>query len=546
MTDMRVERVAPGRRGRFATGAAIVLLVVLPLVPAGFATGSALGLVGIPVESIVVLLVLALIPWRMLRLLVAAVFGAFVGVAVLLAGIDRGYEAALGIHFVPLDWRQIGDAYGVVASAIGSAPASAIFTVAATLIAAASAALAWAALRVDRVLRGRPRRGRTALATVAVAWIAVAVVAQPLGLTEPPAAAASTGSIGSAVSRAVSALETRAHVARELADDAYADVPANRLLTALEGKDVVFVFVESYGRVALEGEGISAGVRDVLRRGAESLEAHGYAAESAWLTSPTFGGVSWLAHATLQTGVWTDSQAVYDQVTHTDRLNLSTAFGRAGWHTVSVVPSNTRPWDVGSSFYAYDTMLDATNVGYRGPAFGYARIPDQYTLAHVADRVLAAPGQPVMAEIDLVSSHTPWAPLPELVPWSQVGDGSVFDPQPARSRSPGEVWQDPATVKRFYGRSIEYSLGALFSFLENVDDPDLVVVALGDHQPAAIVSGQDASRDVPISIIAADPAVLDAIGGWEWEPGVVPGADAPTWPMDEFRNRFFEAFGSAG
>jgi hypothetical protein len=106
------------------------------------------------------------------------------------------------------------------------------------------------------------------------------------------------------------------------------------------------------------------------------------------------------------------------------------------------------------------------------------------------------------------------------------------------------VWQDSATVQRFYGRSIEYSLGALFSFLENVDDPDLVVIALGDHQPAAIVSGEDAGRDVPISLITRDAAVSDAIGAWEWEPGLRPGADAPVWPMDAFRDRFFAAFGS--
>lgn len=544
VTDMPGEGARPAWQPRVANGSAIALLVVLPLVPAAFSTGSPLGLLGIPGESIVVLLLLTVIPWRMLRLLVAAAFGAFVGIAVLLAGIDRGYEAALGIHFVPLDWRQIGDAYGVVASAIGSAPASALFTAAMALIVAASAALAWAALRVDASLRAHARRGRTALATVTAGWIVVAAVAQPLGMAEPAAAAASTGSIGSAVSRTVSALETRALIARELADDAYSHVPASRLLTALQGKDVVFVFVESYGRVALEGEGISDGVIDALRRGEGSLAARGYRSHSAWLTSPTFGGVSWLAHATLQTGVWIDSQAVYDQVVHSERLNLSAAFGRAGWRTVSVVPSNTQPWDVGSSFYAYDTMVDATNAGYRGPSFGYARIPDQYTLAHFADRVLADADQPIMAEIDLVSSHTPWAPLPELVPWPQIGDGSVFDAQPARSRSAREVWQDRATVQRYYGRSIEYSLGALFSFLENVDDPDLVVIALGDHQPAAIVSGEDASRDVPISVITRDAAVSDTVGGWEWEPGLRPGADAPVWPMDGFRDRFFAAFGS--
>jgi hypothetical protein len=542
--DLPGERTAPAWRGRLATGCALVLLVLLPLVPGVFATGSGLDLIRIPVESLVILLVLAVAPRRMPRLLPATVFGVFVALGILLAGIDRGYEAALGIHFVPLDWPQIGDAYGVVADSIGPALASLLFTAAAAILVLIAAGLVWAALRVDTALRRRARRGRTVLAAVTAAWIAVAAVSTPLGVADPVAAAASTGSVGSAVSRTVSALETRAFVARQLADDRFAGLPATDLLTSLRGKDVVVVFVESYGEVALEGDDIAPGVNATLARGGDALAADGYLAQSAWLTSPTFGGASWLAHSTLQTGVWVDSQAVYDLIVGRDRLTLSEAFGNAGWRTISDVPSNTRPWDVGTSFYGYDTLLDATNVGYRGPRFGYARIPDQYTLKHFADHELASADRPVMAEIDLVSSHTPWAPLPRLVPWSQIGDGSIFDEQPDQSEPSSEVWQDPKTVQRFYGRSIEYSLGSLFSFLENVQDPGLVVIMLGDHQPAPIVSGDDAGHDVPVSIIAKDPAVFDAIAAWGWEPGLRPGADAPVWRMDAFRDRFLSAYGA--
>jgi hypothetical protein len=100
-------------------------------------------------------------------------------------------------------------------------------------------------------------------------------------------------------------------------------------------------------------------------------------------------------------------------------------------------------------------------------------------------------------------------------------------------------------VQRFYGMSIEYALGSLFSFLENVDDRDLVVIALGDHQPSAIVSGEDAGHDVPVSIISRDPEVLDAIAPWRWRDGLRPDEASPIWRMDDFRDRFFEAFRSA-
>ena len=292
----------------------------------------------------------------------------------------------------------------------------------------------------------------------------------------------------------------------------------------------------------MQDSSFSAGVTDVLRDGGAALEREGYTAQSAFLTSPTFGGVSWLAHSTLQSGVWVDSQQKYDRLTSTDRLTLTRFFADAGWRTVSVVPSNTEPWPVGASFYGYDTMLDAVNMGYRGPEFSYARIPDQYTWQRFHDEELSAPHAPVMAEIDFVSSHTPWTPLPKLVPWQRIGDGSVFDPQPAEGRSPVEVWADARQVQKLYGQSVEYTLGAMFSFLREYDQPDLVLVVVGDHQPARIVSGQGADHDVPITIIAKDPAVFDSIRSWGWDAGTLPSRDAPVWRMDQFRDRFVDAF----
>jgi hypothetical protein len=69
------------------------------------------------------------------------------------------------------------------------------------------------------------------------------------------------------------------------------------------------------------------------------------------------------------------------------------------------------------------------------------------------------------------------------------------------------------------------------------------VVFLGDHQAAPIITGQHASHDVPITIVAKDPAVLKRVAGWGWTNGLKPSAQAPVWPMDAFRNRFLTAFG---
>jgi hypothetical protein len=104
------------------------------------------------------------------------------------------------------------------------------------------------------------------------------------------------------------------------------------------------------------------------------------------------------------------------------------------------------------------------------------------------------------------------------------------------------VWRSPSRVRTAYRESIEYSLGTLISYVQKYGDDHLVLIFLGDHQPAPIITGAGASRDVPITVIARDPAVLNRISSWGWQDGLRPDPRAPVWRMDAFRNRFLTAF----
>jgi len=102
----------------------------------------------------------------------------------------------------------------------------------------------------------------------------------------------------------------------------------------------------------------------------------------------------------------------------------------------------------------------------------------------------------------------------------------------------GELYR----IHEDYGKAVQYSLETLLSYVEKYGDDDLVLVFLGDHQPASLLTGQGASRDVPITIVAHDPAVLARIADWGWTEGLRPGPAAPVWPMSAFRDRFLGAF----
>ncbi|HEV7168536.1 MAG TPA: CDP-alcohol phosphatidyltransferase family protein [Micrococcaceae bacterium] len=495
--------------------------------------------VRVPIEALVLIAAAVVLPGRP-RQILAAIAGVLFGLITAIKILDMGFYEELGRPFEPLfDWGNLSPAIGVVRDSIGATATSVGLVVVGLALAAVVGMVATSTVHLSAVAARHRRGSLQALAALATVW------AVSLGLSLqliPGVPVASTSAAGIAVAQ-VGAVRDQLHFEAAIhADDSGAGVPASNLLTGLQGKDVLIVFVESYGQVAVQGNSFSGGVDQVLRNRTTALTQAGWSSQSAWLTSPTFGGISWLAHSTLQSGLWVDSQQRYDQLVASNRFTLSGAFGKAGWRTVSDIPSDDEAWPAGTSFYHYDQFYDRRNVGYHGPTFSYASMPDQYSLAAFERNELQPGHKPVMAEIDLVSSHTPWTPLPSMVPWSQLGDGSIFNPMPALGLSPSAAWSDTNTVRQLYGQSIQYSLQALATWVTELNDPNLVLVMLGDHQPATTVSGAGANHEVPISIIARDPSVFAKISPWSWGNGLLPSPSAPVWSMDAFRDKFLTAF----
>ena len=298
-------------------------------------------------------------------------------------------------------------------------------------------------LRLTRLVDRHRATSIRAVTALAVVWILCAVFGVQIVPGAPIASTSAAGLAYDHVSQ-VRADHQDQQVSAKAADDPFRNTPGDDLLTGLRGKDVIVAFVESYGRVAVQGSAFSPQVDAVLDAGTSRLRAAGFSSQSAFLTSPTFGGISWLAHSTLQSGLWIDNQQRYNDLVTSDRFTLSDAFKRAGWRTVDDVPSNDR---TGRRERRSTTTTRSTtdrNVGYAGPKFSYATMPDQYILSAFQRLELAKPNHaPVMAEIDLVSSHTPWAPLPHMIDWSKVGDGSVFDGMPEQGQSPTSCGATP-------------------------------------------------------------------------------------------------------
>lgn len=512
------------------------LLVLVGLVgPSDIGHLTVWELLRIPVEGLVAAAVLLALPPRPRRV-VAVAFGVLLGVLTLLKLFDIGFSAVLNRRFNPvLDGILFGDAYDWLKASFGTVGAVGALVVAILLGVGVLAGTARSVLRLTRLAVAHRPVATRVVAVLTVAWFGCAAFGVPV------ASDSAAALVTEHTRQLVAGVQDRGTFAAALTDDPYRATPGSRLLTGLRGKDVVMDVIESYGRVAVQDPGVAA----VLDDGTRQLAAAGFTARSGYLTSPVFGAGSWLAHGTFFSGVQTGNQQRYDALVKSDRLTLTKAFQKAGWRTVAVMPGTTAPWTE-DGFYGLDKVYDFAHLGYQGPSFSWSTMPDQYTYAAFQrDEYAKAHRGPLMAEIVTVTSHAPWEPLPRMVSWDAVGDGSVFHDQSAKGDLPeGIVNMNPTVVRANYLSSVRYAMTALVSYLATYGDKNLVWVFFGDHQPSPIVTGPDAPHDVPVTIVAHDRSVLDRVAGWGWTTGLRPAPDAPVWPMESFRDRFLTAFGS--
>ncbi|WP_124442459.1 CDP-alcohol phosphatidyltransferase [Streptomyces sp. NL15-2K] len=526
------------------TALAVLLVFGALLLPNTLASLQSNRFTRLPAEAIVGAAVLLALP-RRVRMGVAALFGVVLGALTVVNLLDMGFTEYLGRGFnLVLDWGLLDDAQAYVEDSMGRAMAVGATIGAGLLIVMLFVVMALATVRLSNLLVRNTQASTRATLIAGTVWITCST----LGLQfngMPIASNRAAGALETQARRVKDTLRDEAAFAKEAKADTFGNTPADQLVPDLRGKDVLFTFIESYGRSAVEDPDIAPGVNQTLDVSNEALKKAGYHAKSGWLTSATFGGSSWLGHSTTMSGLWIDNQQRYRTVTAGDHLTLTKAFQKTGaWDTVGVMPGVQKGWPE-QKWYGLDKLYDAFDLGYKGPKFSWSTMPDQYALEAFQRQVHGKKrDKPLMAEVILTSSHQPWAPIPKMVGWDQLGDGKIFGPIAKAGRNSSEVLTDSDLSQQEYGKSISYSITSLTQWMERYGTDDTVLVFLGDHQPIARVSGNNASRDVPVSIVAKDPKVLDKVANWNWTDGIKPATDAPVWKMSSFRDRFLTAYGS--
>lgn len=318
-------------------------------------------------------------------------------------------------------------------------------------------------------------------------------------------------------------------------------------LAQLAGRDVIFGFVESYGISALADDRYRPLTQPALDTLERELKTAGLTVASGRLQSPIQGGQSWLGHTSVLSGLWIANQLAYETLLSSGYSTLIDDFRSTGHRTLAIMPAITQPWPEGS-LLGYSQIYDHDDLGYLGPAFNWVTMPDQYTWYRF-QQLRQGSDRPVFAELALISSHAPWVPiLPVLDDWEAIGRGEIFQRWQGVGEAPVSLWRDPDRVRLHYGQAIAYALATAGGFAGRYLGDNALLILLGDHQPAPLITGEGASRDVVVHVISADPDLVAPFLS-----GQLPGFRLGVWPdlrtagapMSRFRAFLHKQFGDS-
>jgi phosphatidylglycerophosphate synthase len=272
--------------------------------------------------------------------------------------------------------------------------------------------------------------------------------------------------------------------------------------------NVHLLMIESYGTILATSDMRDA-YRDALAELESRLVGRGYGSATAWSTSSTWGGSSWFAISTVQTGVRIDNQDTYEvlEAASAQLPSLTSFFRAQGYTTISVMPGNMpRAGLKGYDLFGRDIVLEQPQLEYTGYRFGWGSVaPDQWALSFYRERVLNPGPKPRFFFFMSTTTHWPWINTPPYVEdWHtlELNRGEMR----TIKRAPRPGFENIRTeLHRQYYSTVDYTLQILGDYITKEDDDDALFVIMGDHQPCI----DDYTKETWVHVVTRDAALLD-------------------------------------
>ena len=339
---------------------------------------------------------------------------------------------------------------------------------------------------------------------------------------------------------------------RGIDGELYADIASTRL----KKKPRVHIYiVESYGRASLRPR-IRKQYREYMNSIAKRMSSLGWSMATGLSEAPVMGGRSWLADATMLSGIQIRYESEYRHLAplFSEMASLPGFFRKQGYETILMRPKDkARPGLELVNYFDYSRTVFADDLDYKGRPYGWVQVPDQFALGHIRDVVMPSLDAPEFVFAHLGSSHIPWKSLPPI-----MGDWRLLERYPRRingTSNPQELDEkqvrfqlerfkrsDEVRVRRLrptaanlddYFKATSYSMEVVIRHVEAMEDPPDLVVMMGDHQPPLYKKSKDFT--VPVHLFALDKKLLREFRKRGFAGGIQPSS----WQKRIYHEGFF-------
>jgi hypothetical protein len=451
---------------------------------------------------------------------------------------DRPFNLYLQLPVVPELRRLASDSMSLTEIVVGSG--------AALLLTATGSLLAIHSVRHAERYLGTSRGRRVFLVGAAVLVVVSAFVSKPKDGAGPFGLLASSGVARLGVeARFLARVPSIRSERRALVETTRARLHrAPHGLEKLERNDVLLFIVESYGETAIRSASQRARLSPIYDAFERDLGGQGFSMASGILESPTFGGQSWFAHATLSSGVTTSDQLEFTLLGKSTPPALATFFRAAGYRTVLVQPATLNSTPV-FDYLGFERRYFRPDLGYRGPAIGWGAVPDEYTIHLIHERELESTSGPRFIEYALVTSHAPWSDIPPIVGDPRaLADGTLYARLPSERLT--TRWSDLDGASVAFAKAIAYDLEVLRRYILERVKGDTLVILLGDHQPPGGATEGSTARGALVHVVSRRAAFIDAFRRRGYTTGMRPLAPPPYPGLATFLPSFLADFSSKG
>jgi len=307
---------------------------------------------------------------------------------------------------------------------------------------------------------------------------------------------------------------------------------------------IYLLMVESYGSALNTHPSLRPPYRTLLQRTDSVFAAEGWHRATARCDVPVRGGRSWLSIASLFTGTRVSHQLLYNQfqtaagASPHETPHLVRFLNGQGYRTVALQPFTfKRPGLPVRNLYDFGTTVYRDDLHYRGPSYGLADAPDQYSLHYTHETHLAPAEDPFFLFFETVDSHSLWnyGLPPYLDDWRRFNEQreATRSPHPDAGPFPPVFLPDSITAPTIYDQStprrylrhVAHELRVLRKYLTEKAPPGSLVLLLGDHQPP-LIDSQD--RTVPLHVLSTDSTLVAHAREHGFTDGLRPSPESPT------------------